>query len=67
MFHHVLGKKIILFKIMMFIYQAPYCCSVAQSCLTLCDPVDCSTPGSSVLHCLAEFVQINVHCVGDGV
>ena len=27
------------------------CCSVAQLCLTLCDPVECSTPGSSVLHC----------------
>ena len=26
----------------------------------LCDPMDCSTPGSSVLHCLLEFVQIHV-------
>ena len=25
-----------------------WCCSVAQSCLTLCDPMDCSPPGSSV-------------------
>ena len=25
-----------------------YCCSVAQSCLTLCDPMECSPPGSSV-------------------
>ena len=36
-------------------------CSVIKSCLTLCDPVDCSTPGSSVLHCLLEFAQIHVH------
>ena len=36
-------------------------CSVAKSCLTLCDPMDCSTPGPSVLHCLPEFAQIHVH------
>ena len=30
-------------------------CSVAQSCLSLCDPMDCSTPGFPVLHCLLEF------------
>ena len=30
------------------------CCSVAQSCLTLCDPMDCSTPGFLVLHYLQE-------------
>ena len=33
------------------------CCSVTQSCLTLCDPMDCSTPGSPVLHYLPEFAQ----------
>ena len=33
------------------------CCSVAESCLTLCDPVDCSVPGSSVLHGLLELAQ----------
>ena len=43
-----------------------YCsCSVAKSCLTLCDPVDWSTPGSSVLHYLLEFAQIHVHGVGE--
>ena len=34
------------------------CCSVAQSCLTLYDPMDCSMPGFPVLHCLLEFAQI---------
>ena len=34
---------------------------VTQSCPTLSDPMDCSLPGSSVLHCLREFVQIHVH------
>ena len=37
------------------------CCSVTKSCLTLCDPVDCSMPGSSILHCLLEFAHIDVH------
>ena len=32
--------------------------SADKSCLTLCDPMGCSTPGSSVLHCLQEFTQI---------
>ena len=39
--------------------------SVAQSCLTLCDPMDCSTPGLPVIHHLLEFVQTHVHWVGD--
>ena len=37
------------------------CCSVAQLCLSLCDSMDCSTPGFPVLHYLPEFVQIHVH------
>ena len=41
--------------------------SVAQSCPTLCDPVDCSTPGLPVLHQLLEFTQIHVHWVGDAI
>ena len=32
-------------------------CSITQSCLTLCDPMDCSTPGFSVLHHLQELAQ----------
>ena len=33
----------------------------AQSCPTLCDPMDCSTPGFPVLHHLLEFAQTHVH------
>ena len=33
------------------------CCSVAKSCPALCDPMDCSTPGFPVPHCLPEFAQ----------
>ena len=41
--------------------------SVTQSCLTLCDPVDCSTPGFPVHHQLQEFAQIHVHWVSDAI
>ena len=43
------------------------CCSVTQSCLTFCDPVDCSMPGFLVLHHLPELAQIHVHWVGDAI
>ena len=39
--------------------------SVAQSCPTLCDPMNCSTPGLPVHHQLPEFTQTHVHQVGD--
>ena len=38
-----------------------------QSCPTLCDPVDCSTPGLPVHHQLPELAQTHVHHVGDAV
>ena len=39
--------------------------SVAQSCPTLCDPMNCSTPGLPVHHQLPEFTQTHVHWVSD--
>ena len=41
--------------------------SVAESCLTLCDPMDCSTPGLPVHHQLPEFTQTHVHWVVDAI
>ena len=41
--------------------------SVAQSCPTLCDPMDCSTPGFPVHHQLPELAQNHVHWVGDAI
>ena len=41
--------------------------SVAQLCLTLCDPMDCSTPGFPVHHQLPELSQTHVHRVGDAI
>ena len=43
------------------------CCLVTQSCLTLCDPMDCSMPGFPVLHQLLEFAQTHVLWVGDAI
>ena len=37
------------------------CYSVAQSCPTLCDPMDCSTPGLPVRHHLPELAQTHAH------
>ena len=42
-------------------------CSVTHWWLSLCDPMDCSMPGSPVLHHLPDFVQIHVHEVGDAI
>ena len=36
-------------------------------CLTLCDPMDCSTPGLPVPHHLLRFAQVHVHCFGDAI
>ena len=41
--------------------------SVTQSCLTLCDPMNCSTPGHPVHHQLPELTQTHVHWVGDAI
>ena len=43
------------------------CCSVAQSCPTLCDPMDLGTPGLPVLHYLPEFPQVLVHWFSDAI
>ena len=41
--------------------------SVAQSCPTLCDPMNCSTPGFPVHHQLPEFTQTHVHRIRDAI
>ena len=43
------------------------CCSITKSCLTLCDPMDCSMPGFPVLHYLLDFAQTHVHWVSDAI
>ena len=51
----------------MYFYHFIQFSSVAQLCLTLCDPIDCSIPGLPVHHQLPEFAQTHVHWVGDAI
>ena len=46
-------------------YITIYCCSVTQSCPTLCDTMDCSTPVFPVLRYLLNFAQTHAHWVND--
>ena len=48
-------------------YRLLFCCLGTKSCTTLCNPMNCSTPGSFVLHYLAEFAEIHIHWVGDAI
>ena len=48
-------------------YSSVQFSSVAQSCPTLCDPVNRSTPGLPVHHQLLEFTQTHVHRVSDAI
>ena len=52
---------------MSWLYSPSKFRSVAQLCPTLCNPMDCSTPGSLVHHQLPEFAQTHVHRVGDAI
>ena len=52
-------------EISIYLWQG--CCSFTRSCPTLCDPMNCSTPGFSVLHYLLEFVQTPGHWVSDAI
>ena len=45
------------------IIEHKYCCSVAQSCPTRCNPMDCSMPGFPVLHHLPDLAQTHVHWI----
>ena len=49
------------------LHQSHQSSPVAQSCLSLCDPTDCSAPGLPVHHQLPELTQTHVHRVGDAI
>ena len=53
--------------ILLSLYASVQFSSVAQSCPTLCDPMDCSTPGFPVHHHLPKLTQIHVHRVSDAI
>ena len=50
---------------MLYFCQEQYCCccSGAQPCPALCNPMDCSLPGLSVPYHLLKFAQVHVHCI----
>ena len=62
--HHLKysGLLIVAFQCFQFSFS-----SIAQSFLTLCDPMDCSTPNFPIHHQLPELAQTHVHQVGDAI
>ena len=65
----ILNCLVATFKIYMYKYTyiSVQFSSVAQSCPTLCDPMNFSTPGLPVHHCYPEFTQTHIHRVGDAI
>ena len=55
------------FKTISYSFELGPCCSVAQSCPTLCDPVNRSTQGLPVHHQLPDLTQTPVHQISDAI
>ena len=75
-FHRAKNSDIFLYLLRYFFYilvllsgpiSSVQFSSVAQSCPTLCNPMNCSTPDLPVHHQLLEFTQTHVHQVGDAI
>ena len=64
---NTIHQLIALSRKLMWLSLCCCCCSVSKSCLTLCERMNCSTPGFPVLHHLPEFAQTHVHWVGDAI
>ena len=70
---HLCTPKMVHFSVVPdFLIQRIFCnfrmfSSVAQLCPTLCNPMNCSTPGLPVHHQLPEFTQTHVHRVSDAI
>ena len=54
-------------RLLCYIHICFLCCSVAQSCLTLCDPMNHSMPGLPVHHQLPELAKTHVYWVADAI
>ena len=62
------GKNWVLFLPIWSSMVLDICCfSVTQSCLTLCDPMNCSMPGLSVPDDHPQFAQVHDHCISDAI
>ena len=66
-FCNVLLERTFLIASMSFCSLSVQFSSVAQSCPTFCNPMNCSTPGLPVHHQLLEFTQTHVHWVSDAI
>ena len=60
-------KKIVNQQALLSLQAVSQLSSVAQSRLTICDPMESSTPGLPVHHQLPQFTQTHVHRVGDAI
>ena len=65
--HYQIRYIISLWKNVQIIYHSVQFSSVAQSCPTLCDPMNCSMPALPVHHQLPEFTQTHIHWVSDAI
>ena len=55
-------------KILIYLFiMCGICCSVAKSCMTLCNYLNCNMPRFPVLHYLSEFVKTHVHWASDAI
>ena len=59
------GRQVV--TLLLVILSAPQFSTVTQSCPTLCDPMNHSTPGLPIHHQLPEFTQTHVHRVSDAI
>ena len=66
-FSPYLFNHFMIVMVMFYKFRSDQIRSVAQSCLTLCDPMNCSTPGLPVPHQLLEFTETHVHRVSDAI
>ena len=62
-----MGRTTVLYKWLPLLHLSVQFNSVTQSCPTLCNHMDCSTPGLPVHHQLHEFTQTHVHWVADAI
>ena len=64
---HEIQRHLLLWRKAMTNLRSDQIRSVARSCLTLCNPMNCSTPGLPVHHQLLEFTETHVHRVSDAI
>ena len=64
---YMLNKLRKIYVLVLQLSNQPGCCWVTHLCLTLCDPMDCSTPGFPVLYHVLGFAQTHVLWVSDAI